>query len=257
VSDEGVPMGTNASEAAEGEGSRSRTLGRGIAVLHALAASPDGVTVAGLSTATGLDRAVLYRLLGTLGDEGLVVRDNGSRRYRLGVGLIELGARAARGLEVRRHALPGMRQLLEQVREAVCLAVRDRGDIVVVDRLEPPGRGTRIGYPVGLRHPLSVNAHGRAVLSRLDAAEGEALANHAGADPLTDRARGFAIATDESGGEIVSVAAPILDAVGDGIASVGIVAPASRVQDPALLGPPVRALGREVSRRLGYREEAT
>src|SRR5687767_15865976 len=54
------------------QASGSRTLSRGLAVLRCLGQSPEGATVAELSTATGLDRAVLYRLLETLADEGFV-----------------------------------------------------------------------------------------------------------------------------------------------------------------------------------------
>lgn len=228
-------------------GGGSRTLARGLAVLQALSEQPDGTTVAGLSARTALDRAVLYRLLGTLADQGLVVRDRQTRRYRLGVSLIELGACAARGLEVRRHALPGMRALMEQARETVCLAVRDRWDVVVVDRVEPPGRQPRTGHPVGLRAGLSDSVHGRAVVSGL---QPESLAAHGnGLHPRPeDAARGFAMASEDGA---VVVAAAVLDAGCDAIASVGIVAPATRVHDPSLFGPPVRALAREVSRRLG------
>jgi DNA-binding IclR family transcriptional regulator len=97
----------------------SRTLARGLSVLSALGSASDGATVAELSEATSLDRAVLYRLLETLGDTGFVVRDPETRKYHLGVALVELGSRASRGLEVRRLALPGMRLLMEQTREAV------------------------------------------------------------------------------------------------------------------------------------------
>lgn len=232
-------VGQTAATAAPGPG--SRTLGRGIAVLYALAGSPEGATVAALAETTGLDRAVLYRLLGTLTDSGFVVRDAGTRRYRLGAALIELGAAAADGLEVRRHARPKMRALVEQVREMVCLAVRDRSDIVIVDRFNPPGPKLKIGYHVGVRHPLDVGALGRALL---DAHNGVG----PDADTPADRARGFTIVT----GDVVSVAAPIYSADGQGVASVGVVAPAQRIQDPTVLGPPVRSLSREVSRALGF-----
>nr|MDQ3343062.1 helix-turn-helix domain-containing protein [Actinomycetota bacterium] len=82
--------------------SGSRTLSRGLAVLQCLGSSGDGATVAQLSASTGLDRAVLYRLLETLGQQGFAVRDPETRRYALGVALVELGARASRNLEVRR-----------------------------------------------------------------------------------------------------------------------------------------------------------
>lgn len=233
----------------------SRTLARGLSVLQAIAGAPDGATVAELSQATELDRAVLYRLLETLADSGFVVRDAETRRFHLGVALVELGARASRGLEVRRIALPGMRALMEQAREAVCLAVRDRGDVVVVDRIEPPGLFVRVGYHVGFRHALGVGAHGRAMLAFLTPDDRE---RYLGDQPRlvreleACRARGFAVSSDELERGAVGVAAPILDRGGRAIASVGVVAPSPRLTDPAVLGPRVRTLALEISRRLGH-----
>lgn len=236
-------------------GAGSRTLARGLRVLKCIGGAPDGATVAELAAATGLDRAVLYRLLETLAEEGFVVRDGDSRRYHLGVALVELGARAGRGLEVRRIALPAMRALMEQVREAVCLVVRDRNDVVVVDRVEPPGLFVRVGYHVGFRHPLAVGAHGRALLSFMDADDRTQHLErhgHLAAELDASRQRGFAISVDELERGASGVAAPILDRLGRPIASVGLMAPSPRMPDPATLGPRVRAMSLEISRRLGY-----
>ena len=236
-------------------GSGSRTLSRGLSVLRCLGSTPDGATVAELSTGTGLDRAVLYRLLETLGEEGFVFRDPQTRRFQLGVALVELGARAGRGLEVRRLALPAMRALMDQTREAVCLAVRDRGDVVVIDRVEPPGLFVRVGYHVGFRHPLHVGAHGRALLAHLTPEEQEPILKRqpqVAAEVEGTRMRGFAVSADELERGAAGVAAAILDRLGRPIASIGIVAPSPRLADPAALGPRVRGLAREVSRRLGY-----
>jgi DNA-binding IclR family transcriptional regulator len=237
------------------QGSGSRTLSRGLAVLQTLGASADGATVAELSSVTGLDRAVLYRLLDTLTEAGFVIRDVETRRFHLGVALVELGARAGRSLEVRRMALPGMRILMDQVREAVCLAVRDRGDVVVVDRVEPPGLFVRVGYHVGFRHPLAVGAHGRALLAHLDPDDrGSLPGRHAAlqAELEASAARGYAVSADELERGAAGVAAAILDRLGRPIASVGIVAPSPRLPDPGALGPRVRALAVDVSHRLGY-----
>lgn len=235
--------------------SGSRTLSRGLHVLQCLGGAGDGATVAELSLQTSLDRAVLYRLLDTLAERGFVVRDPDTRRYHLGVALVELGARAGRGLEVRRIALPAMRALMEASREAVCLAVRDRTDVVVVDRVEPPGLFVRVGYHVGFRHPLSTGAHGRALLAFMDPDDRPAFPDRHGAlggELEVTRARGFAVSSDELERGAAGVAAPVLDRASRPIASVGIVAPSPRMPDPSLLGPRVRALAIEVSKRLGY-----
>jgi DNA-binding IclR family transcriptional regulator len=233
----------------------SRTLARGLAVLNALGSANDGATVAELSDATNLDRAVLYRLLETLGETGFVVRDPDTRRFHLGVALVELGSRASRGLEVRRLALPGMRLLMEQTREAVCLAVRDRQDVVVVDRVEPPGLFVRVGYHVGFRHPVHIGAHGRALLSFLDPEERAQLMPHnpaLAAEVEASRNRGFAVSTDELERGAAGVAAAILDRTGRPVATIGVVAPSPRLTDPIALGPRIRAVALEISRRLGY-----
>lgn len=229
----------------------SRTLSRGLQVLRAIAEAGDGCTVAELSGQTGLDRAVLYRLLETLADGGFVIRDAATRKFHLGVALVELGARASRGLEVRRLALPGMRQLLEQLREAVCLAVRDRADAVVVDRVEPPGLFVRVGYHVGFRHPLHVGAHGRALLAYLDPSAGE-VTDSLATELKAVRRRGFAVSNDELERGAAGVAAPVLDRHGRAVASLGVVAPSPRMPDPVAVGPRVRAVALDISRRLGF-----
>lgn len=238
----------------------SRTLARGLAVLRALGTAADGSTVAELSGATSLDRAVLYRLLETLMDQGFVVRDVDTRKFHLGVALVELGARAGRGLEVRRLAAPAMRALMDHLHETVCLAVRDRSDVVVVDRAEPAGLFVRVGYHVGFRHPLPVGAHGRALLAFLEPSEWKPFVDRQaalGQQLEACRRRGFAVSSDELERGACGVAAPVMDRMGRAVASIGVVAPTPRLDDPGLLGPQVRSMALEISRRLGYANDAT
>ncbi len=219
-------------------------------MLRALGTSDDGATVAEISTRTGLDRAVLYRLLSTLLDEGFVTRDESTREFHLGVALVELGARASEDLEVTRLAATGMQQLMELSREAVCLAVRDGDEAVVVDRVEPPGLFVRIGYAVGFRHALGVGAHGRALLASLPAAPGLPALPRAVRDGI--RRAGYAVSTDELELGASGVAAPILDARGQAVAALGVVAPTARLPDPSTLGTPIATTAAEISRRLGF-----
>jgi DNA-binding IclR family transcriptional regulator len=228
----------------------SRTLARGLSVLRALGDAGDGATVAQVSVATGLDRAVLYRLLDTLVAEGFVVRDDSTRLFHLGVALVEMGAKAGRGIEVARLALGGMQQLMQLSREAVCLAVRDRGDLVVVERVEPPGLFVRVGYGVGFRHPVTVGAHGQALLA-MSAADGDGPGLDDAAREAIRR-RGYAVSSDELEHGASGVAAPILDRDGHAVASIGVVAPTPRLPDPSVLGPRISQVATEISRRLGH-----
>ncbi len=230
--------------------SGSRTLARGLALLTALGEQSDGATVSGLAEATGLDRAVLYRLLDTLTAEGFVTRDAESRKYRLGLAILELGVRAAQGLEVRRLAGPALRALSDDTNETACLAVRDRDDLVIVEVIEPDDRFVQVNYRIGHRHPLGIAAHGKALLAFLpDGAQNPDL------QPV--RQRGVAFTRDELEPGASGVAAPVFDHTGRAVAAVGIVAPTARLPEPEAIALRVLRSAREISERLGWRPRRT
>lgn len=219
-------------------------------MLGALGDAQDGDTVSGLADTTGLDRAVLYRLLETLSTEGYVTRDPDTRKYRLGLAVLELGVQAAQGLEVRRLAGTALRSLVDETGEAACLAVRDRDDMVVVDVVEPAERVVNVNYRVGYRHALGVSAHGRALLAFLP--EGAR-------DPQLQsvRQRGVAYTRDELEAGASGVAAPVFDHMGKAVAAVGIVAPTARLPEPEAVALRVLRSAREISERLGWRPRRT
>jgi IclR family pca regulon transcriptional regulator len=88
-------------------------------VLDCLAANPDGVSVAAVARATGLPRATVTRLLGSLADEGATRRDGGE--WRLGPRIALL----ARGLAppLPERAGPVLDTLAAELGETVMLAV--------------------------------------------------------------------------------------------------------------------------------------
>lgn len=224
----------------------SRTLARGLSVLDVLSRNTTGLTVSGLAEHTGLDRAVLYRLLDTLLAGGYVRKDASTRRYLLGVAVLELGIKAGQSLEVRRLAEEPLHTLSVDTGEVACLVVQDRTDVVVVAVNEPNDRFIQVNYRVGYRHPLGVAAHGKALLAFLP--EGAKRAELNGV-----RQRGVAFTRDEIESGAGGVAAPVFGHHGGAVAAVGIVAPSSRLGDPDVLAIRVLRTAREISERLGWR----
>ncbi len=223
----------------------SRTLRRGLSVLDALGEVQEGATVSALSETTDLDRAVLYRLLETLTNQGFVTRDPETRKYRLGLAVLELGVRAKEGLEVRRLAQPALRELAEDSDETACLAVRDDDELVVVDVIEPTDRFVQVNYRVGQRHPLGVSAHGKALKAFLPQGADD--------DELRSvRQRGVAYTRDELEEGASGVAAPVFDHTGTAVAAVGIVAPSPRLPEPEDAALRVLRTARDISERLGW-----
>lgn len=114
--------------------------------------------------ALGEPRSSLYRLLAALEDLGWV--DPGARKgsFRLGTGLLHLGAMASRGLDVRTYARPEMQTLLDETGQTVFLTVRRGDDAVCIDLL--PGKSVQtLALTLGGSLPLHVGAGPRALLA--------------------------------------------------------------------------------------------
>ena len=139
--------------------------------------------------------------------------------------------------------------------------------MITLHTLEPD-QTIRVHLPVGARTPANCTVSGLAVLANMD--EQELLAmlpdELEGTAPasIVDRARlmeelrtirerGYAAFLGH-GGRIQGRAAPIFDATGRVVASLGISAPSSRLSDGRLheLGQRAQEAALQISRQLGY-----
>jgi DNA-binding IclR family transcriptional regulator len=148
----------------------SLTLERGLRVLRLLAACPDGLSVSDIARSLETHRAGVYRLLGPLADQRLVVRGQDGR-FRLGSGLIELaGGVRSRLQEI---AVPELQALADELGATTALTLRDGEQAVVAAVLEPRSSEIHIAYRAGLRHPLDQAASGIAILAAEEPRPGE------------------------------------------------------------------------------------
>lgn len=191
-----------------GAGSTSQTLSRGIRVLEVLADSSSGLTIAEIAAALDVHRSIAYRILRTLEEHSLVLRDDAGR-IRMGPGMAAL----ARGVENRLQtaAIPELNALSSALQMTAFIAVWDRRQCVTLVSVEPPhGEGTIVQRP-GTRHSFSAGATGIAIQSAVTVAEWEELAP---GEPYREESRaaarnGFAVSRDEVIPGVSSVAVPI------------------------------------------------
>jgi DNA-binding IclR family transcriptional regulator len=140
----------------------AQTLDRGLRLLQLVADAPGGLSVTEAAARLGVGRAIVYRLVATLTEHGMVRRDTGGR-LRLGIGVLHL-ARRAQPL-VADAAMPALRRLAEQVGATAHLTVADGGEALAVAVVEPSWTQLHVGYRTGARHPLDRGAAGRAILA--------------------------------------------------------------------------------------------
>ena len=205
----------------------SQTLDRGLRVLRVLADSPEGLTVTELSGRLAVNRTVVYRLISTLEQHGLIRRD---ARGRLFVGLGVLHIASAVQPLLRDMAMPVLRELAESVGSTAHLTVADGDEALALAVVEPSWTDFHVAYRIGARHPLSQGAAGKAIALR----DAEAGAYAVTSGELQSGARGLA--------------APVRGV--DGLrASVGIVTLEESIDEP-LVAPQVIAAATSVGERL-------
>ncbi|WP_372727011.1 IclR family transcriptional regulator [Nocardioides sp.] len=139
----------------------SQTLDRGLRVLDVLAGTPGGLTVTELASRLEVNRTVVYRLISTLEQHGLIRKD---ARGRLHVGLGVLHLASAVQPVVRDLAVPVLRGLAEEVGCTAHLTVADGDEALALAVVEPSWTDFHVSYRVGSRHPLSQGAAGKAIL---------------------------------------------------------------------------------------------
>lgn len=245
------------------------TVGRAMDVLTLFTErSEQTLGVTEISTALGLSKAVVHRILSTLQEKGYIQVEPQTRRYALGRASLRLGLTYLERIDIRQLARPYLQQLVEETAETSTLSIRTGWTRVYIDQVTPP-TDIKMSVRLGMPHELHAGSSSKALLAFLDAEEQEAyLAKGALAattrSTITDpdrlradlaevRARGYARSLAERQEGAASVAAPVLDHHGHPIASLSVCGPLERFapkMDAAAAS--LLAVTRELSDQLGY-----
>ena len=219
-----------------------------------------------------LNKATAYRLLTTLEERGYVERALESRKYRLGVRAFELGLYFQSQLEVRKLALPSMRDMVDHTGEAAFLCIREGDEAVCIERVEAEHQVNIFSLRVGGRQPLHCGAAPRALLCGLDEEQIAAYAGRTGLpaftpDTLTTlegllkdakqtRARGYVVSMNDVVTGIAAVGGPVYDHSGNVAASISLSGLSIRYDRQRIteLASIVVSTAKRISRQLGYQE---
>lgn len=139
-----------------------QTLDRGLRVLELVSARPHGISVAEITEALQVHRAITYRLVATLQLHQLVVRAADGLVY-LGAGITGLSHRYLTHLGD--QARPVLVRLADETGATSFLSVAEGEECVVVLTAEPRDTALGVTYRSGTRHPIARGAPGLAILA--------------------------------------------------------------------------------------------
>lgn len=213
------------------------TLSKGLRILEALAAAPEGRGVTALSRELELTKSNTYRLLRTLSELGYV-RPTPDRTYQVTMKVWQVGQKVIDNLDICQAATSQMRALSKSTGEAIYLAVPSDISVIYVDKVEST-RPIRSFTPKGGTAPMHCVGTGKALLAANYDNLRDSIKNHL--DRYTDKTitsikamdkdiadtqtRGYAVDHGEYRENIMSFGATIHLPNGEAIAAIGVSAP--------------------------------
>ena len=257
------------------ESGYSQSLERGLAILASFRPERPLLGVSDLARQLGLSRSTTHRYVATLAALGYLQQDPSSRKYRLGLRVLDLGFSAISSMELRTLAAPHLQDLSDEVGHTANMAVLDGSDIVYVERCRTSRHGQReidLNLHIGSRLPAYCTSMGKALLAFMPDAERDAViagTNFSRRGPNTRTSRqallkdlervretGIAVNDQELAYGLRSIAVPVRGAAGEPVAAINLAVHRTMVSLDDLivrLGPALRRTADEISARLGYR----
>lgn len=232
-----------------GRGGGIQSLERAAALLDAVAARPDGITLAELSGKVGLHTSTAFHLVKTMVTLGLISQNPETKRYRIGSRIFLLAAGALQESTLLAFATPILERLSAVTGEAAHLAIRSGHDVIVVARTAATGLLT-LSDRAGAVRPLHATALGKILMAAMPDKELVRMVNAIDkprftAATITDteallaeihatRAEGIGYDRGELDSDVRCIAVPVLDFAGRTLAAMGVSAPAWRMA-PAMI----------------------
>jgi len=242
---------------------------RAIQILNSFTLQKKELGITELSKKLNLHKSTVHRILVTLEDESLVVRNQISQKYRLGMKLFELGHIVKEQIEIKDYALPIMKDLAKKTEESIDLNILSDGKRVSIEKIESSHDIRRI-IQLGKSLPLYCGGSGKALLAFLPDEEIDKIIQKEklitfGPKTIIDpiklkkhlkeiQKNGYATSVEERILGSASVAAPVLDYEGKVVASLSISGPTTRFtkKKVSIFISLVKEAAQEISVSLGY-----
>jgi len=247
------------------------SLDRGLRILDILATEKEGLGVTELSRRLGADKSVVYRTLSLLMMHSYVEQEPASKKYVLGLKIMELASKRLRSIDLFSAAKPYLKELAKKTGEHVVLAVMIGDVLAYLDR-EEGSRAIHLSSGLGQPIPLHSTACGKSILAYTPEDELVRLFREKGLPALTEktitnfselkahlaevRRRGYAVDDEENYHGVRCIAAPIKNHNNAVVASLSISGSVQDItnENITVFADLVKEAASQVSARLGHGE---
>jgi DNA-binding IclR family transcriptional regulator len=228
----------------EGTGDyRVENVARAVDVLFVFSNERPQLSLVEIAEATNIPKPSLFRILWTLCDRNLLVKNPRTGFYGLGHGLLGLSYVNTTQQTFRAKTLPAMYKIRDAVNETVVFTIRNGRRRINVDYVESVRTVGRLPLPA-FDVPLHAGAASRVLLAAMNDKEIAAYLDNAALEPLTGntvtdrerllrqvahiRTRGYAMAFGEVTEGSAAIAVPVASETGEVFASIYVLFSQSR-----------------------------
>lgn len=248
---------------------RIQSLARASAIMDVIAVGDEaGLGLSEISKVTSLNKTTAFNLLASLVTLRMVEQDVHTRRYRLGLRILELGRIVQQRLHISHLARPILVDLCGKVNETVNLGLPDLLDYYIIDSFQ----GSRILHAkanAGWRSAYHCTAMGKAFMAGWDEPMRRTINDNCGLpsqtpNTITDvsaletqlagfRKQGFAVDVEENEIGVNGIGRWVLDGLGEVAAGISVSGHSSRLTESVMktIAPDVISAADAISIAIG------
>lgn len=241
---------------------------RATEILEILSKSNKKYSLAQIREYTNLPSSTIHRILQTLCNKNYVVKDEETHLYYLGPALIPLGMKASSNIEIKNIAPPILNELTEETKEDSHLIIRSGYKGLFLEKVEG-------SHPLKIvdKYGPEVDLHCGAIRKVLLAYQSEEFIDEyisRGLEKYSEstiinpnelrknlqeiREEGAISSVGEYIKDAIGIGAPVRNEKGEVIASIGIIAPVSRIKEADInkYKEIIKKYANKISTKLGY-----
>ncbi len=245
------------------------SIDRALSVLECLAHAKRGFSLSEIARSLGIPKSSAHLILSTLERRGFLQKNAKTGRFCFGLQLVSLSRSALENLDLRDEAKPYLRSLMQKTGLTVHMAVLERDEAVIIEKVEAPGL-VRLASWIGRRMDVNCTGVGKVLLAFLPDDELDFLlktkefARHNSRTIISKstlrrelkqiKQSGYSLDNEEDEPGVCCIGAPVFDANGKAVAAISVAGIASQIANdrvPVLARLVMRVAGR-ISVRLGY-----
>jgi len=242
---------------------------RALSVLECLGHAKRGFSLSEIGRSLRIPKSSAHLILSTLERRGFLQKNAKTGRYCFGLQLVSLSRSALENLDLRDEAKPFLRSLMQESGLTVHMAVLERDEAVIIEKVEGPGF-VKLASWIGRRLDVNCTGVGKVLLAFLPDDELDYLlktkefARHNSRTIISKSAlrrelkrikqSGYSLDNEEDEPGVCCIGAPVFDEDGKAIAAISIAGIASQIgtdRVPILARLVTRVAG-SISARLGY-----